>query len=60
MDEELRRKYAELLLDTAGSSQGFTTCLSAAAETMRYRLKNVITVRKRWPGTVLLSIAMFL
>lgn len=27
---------------------------------MRYRLKNVVTVRKRWPGTVLLSIAMFL
>ena len=60
MDEHQRRQYAELLLDTAGSSRGFTTCLSAAAETMRYRLKNVVTVRRRWPGTILLSIAMFL
>lgn len=60
MDEQQRRQYAELLLDTAGSSRGFTTCLSAAAETMRYRLKNVVTVRRRWPGTILLAIAMFL
>ena len=60
MDEHQRRQYAELLLDTAGNSRGFTTCLSAAAETMRYRLKNILTVRKRWPGTLLLSIAMFL
>lgn len=60
MDDEKRRQYADLLLNTAGSSRGFTTCLSAAAETMRYRLKNVVTVRKRWPGTVLLSFAMFL
>lgn len=60
MDEQQRRQYAELLLDTAGSSRGFTTCLSAAAETMRYRLKNVVTARRRWPGTILLSIAMFL
>lgn len=60
MDEGMRKQYAELLLDTAGSSRGFTTCLSAAAETMRYRLKNVVTARRRWPGTILLSIAMFL
>ena len=60
MDEQQRRQYAKLLLDTAGSSRGFTTCLSAAAETMRYRLKNVVTTRRRWPGTILLSIAMFL
>lgn len=60
MDEGMRRRYAELLLDTAGYSSGFTTCLSAAAETMRYRLKNVVIVRKRWPGTLMLAIAMFL
>lgn len=60
MDEQQRRQYAELLLNTSGHSGGFTTCLSAAAETMRYRLKNVVTVRKRWPGTLLLSVTMFL
>ena len=56
----MRRLYAELLLDTAGSSRGFTTCLSAAAETMRYRLKNVVAPSKRWSGTILLFITMFL
>ena len=60
MDDDKRRQYANLLLDTAGSSRGFTTCLSAAAETMRYRLKNVVAPRKRWSGTILLFIAMFL
>ena len=60
MDEQQRRQYAELLLNTAGHAVGFTTCLSAAAETMRYRLKNVMTLRRRWPGTLLLSISMFL
>ena len=60
MDEGMRRQYAELLLDSAGHSRGFTTCLSSAAETMRYRLKNVVSVRKRFPGTIMLAIAMFL
>lgn len=60
MDEGMRKQYAELLLDTAGQAGGFTTCLSAAAETMRYRLKHIVTVRKRQTGTLLLSVAMFL
>ena len=60
MDARMREQYAELLLNTAGHSGGFTTCLSAAAETMRYRLKNAVTARKRWQGTLVLSIAMFL
>jgi len=60
MDEGVRRQYAELLLDTAGYSGGFTTCLSATAETMRYRLQNVMTVRKRRAGTLMLAVAMFL
>ena len=60
MDEGMRKQYAELLLDTAGQAGGFTTCLSAAAETMRYRLKHIVMVREHWTGTLLLSIAMFL
>ena len=60
MDESLRKQYAQLLLDTAGSSRGFTTCLSATAQTMRYRLRNVMSLRKRHLGALLLGIAMFL
>lgn len=48
--EEKRRKYARLLLDTAGDSRGYTTCLSASARTLRYRLKNIMNVRKKFPG----------
>ena len=59
-DDDMRRQYAELLLNTAGQSRGFTTCLSAAAQTMRYRLKNIVTIRNRPPGAPMPSIAMVL
>lgn len=55
-----RKRYAQLLLNTAGPSTGFTTCLSAAGSTMRYRLRRVVTAGKRWRGTVLLMVSMFL
>lgn len=41
-DEATRHHYGQLLLHTAGDSRGFTTCLSASAESMRYRLKHVM------------------
>lgn len=41
-DPSLRRRYAQLLLKTAGDDRGFTTCLSSAASAMRYRLKAVM------------------
>lgn len=58
-DEKERRQYAQLLLHTAGSSQGFSTCLSAAASSLRYRLKNVVEPGKRRVGAFLLAIAIF-
>lgn len=54
-----RRQYAELLLHTAGSSRGFSTCLSAAASSLRYRLKNVVEPGKRRAGAFLLAMAVF-
>ena len=56
-DENTRRKYAQLLLNTAGSSKGYTTCLSAAASSLRYRLKNIVTPRKRFSGVLLVGLA---
>ena len=58
--EEERKRYASLLLRSAGHARGFTTCLSAAAQSMRYRLRNVVCVRSRRPGTLLLAASMFL
>lgn len=58
-DSTTRRKYAHLLLNTAGSSRGFTTCLSASAEAMRYRLKNVMEPMRRRSGALLLGLLCF-
>ena len=41
-DSGSRKRYAELILKTAGDERGFTTCLSATATALRYRLKNII------------------
>ena len=57
-DETKRRKYAELLLDTAGDGRGFTTCLSASASTLRYRLKNAVIQRKRLSGALLMAVVI--
>ncbi len=58
MEEKDRRRYAELLLDTAGDDRGFSTCLSASAKTLRYRLKNIMEQRRRLTGSVLLTVTM--
>ena len=57
-EEQERRRYAELLLDSAGDDRGFTTCLSASAKTLRYRLKNVMKERKRLSGTLLVGFSL--
>ncbi len=58
-DEITRRQYAELLLKNAGSSQGFTTCLSSSANSLHYRLKGVINPTKRHTGTIIIGLAVF-
>lgn len=57
-DSDRRKKYAELLLTTAGNARGFTTCLSASARTLRYRMKATIRGRKKKLGTALLFVIM--
>ncbi len=58
-DGETRRRYAELLLKTAGSSPGYTTCLSASASSLRYRLRNIVKPVKRFSGGVVIGLASF-
>ena len=53
----VRRRYAELLLDTAGDSRGFSTCLSASARTLRYRLKCVVKPERRLTGALAVALA---
>lgn len=59
LGREERQAYARLLLMNSGKAPGFTSCLSAAGKTMRYRLKNVVEPRRCLPGTLLLAAVMF-
>ncbi len=59
-DKDTKRQYAELLLKTAGDEQGFTTCLSASANALRYRLKSVVDTKKKPSGALVVGLVFFL
>ena len=58
-DPEERRRYARLLLETAGNDRGFSTCLSATGESMRYRLRQVTEAPPRKLGVVVAGVVLF-
>lgn len=58
--KETRRQYAGLLLDTVGDERGFTTCLSASADALRYRLKNIVSPKKTSSGVLAVALCFFL
>ena len=59
-EDHTRREYASLLLETAGDQRGLSTCLSASANSLRQRLRGVITPGKRTSGAVVLGLTMAL
>ncbi len=59
-DAEGRRRYANLLLQTAGDERGFTTCLSASASALRYRLKHTVGPAKKRSGALTVGLVFFL
>ena len=61
-EEDRRREYVHLLLSNAGTAKGFTTCLSASASGLRYRMARVLHPKKRRAGFLavfLLSVVAF-
>ena len=48
------------MLTAAGSSAGFSTCLSASAASLRYRLNAVMEPRRYRKGSFAVAAAMFL
>ena len=58
-DDAARKQYAILLLDTAGDERGFTTCLSATANAMRYRLQSITKPAKRRSGALIVGVVFF-
>lgn len=59
-DDTARKQYASLLLNTAGDGRGFTSCLSASAEALRYRLKNIVKPMEKSTGAAVVGITFFL
>ena len=59
-NQQTRKQYAELLLTTAANQRGFTTCLSASAGALRYRMKHAMADRKRSYGVLILCAAILL
>ena len=57
--EETRRKYAELLLRTAGDERGITSCLSASAKALKHRLTGVMQPKKKRRGWLLIGVCIF-
>lgn len=60
LGEGERRQYADLILRTAGDGRGFTTCLSASASALRYRLKSIVKPGKKISGALLVGVAFIL
>ncbi len=58
MQESARRGYANLLLQSAGTEKGFTTCLSASAKGLRYRLKYILHPVLRSSGLAVLGLLL--
>ena len=56
-EPETRRRYAELLLDSAAPASGFSTCLSADAAALGRRLKQAISPKKVWRGDWIVGIS---
>lgn len=55
-----RQEYARLILSSAGHSQGFTTCLSPGAATLRYRLRHIVAPARKLTGGILVGLCFFL
>lgn len=55
-----RRRYAELILNSAGDERGFTSCLSAKAVSLRYRLRCVMQPGMKGSGVLVIGLASFL
>lgn len=58
-DENVRMQYAELLLKNSGDSRGYSTCLSASAHSLRYRLRSITKPTRRIAGGAVTGIAVF-
>lgn len=50
--------YGNLILSAVGNETGFTTCLSAGAEALKYRLTNIYKPKRRFKGSIIVGTVM--
>ena len=60
MGTDERKEYAGLLLQNPGTERGFTSCLSASARGLRYRLKRILQPKRREGGVFILALSVAL
>ena len=60
MDQNSRKEYARLILNTVADERGLTTCLSASAQALKYRLSNIMKPRTHRSGAIIVGISFFL
>ena len=58
-DDE-KRHYAQMIIESASDDRGFSTCLSARAETLRYRLRRIMEPAVDRSGIVMIAVVMLL
>ena len=56
MKKAERKEYAALLLSSAGTEAGFTSCLSASARGLRYRLRRIMRRRRSKDAIALIGL----
>ena len=55
-DAAERHRYAELILSAAGDERGFSTCLSADARALGYRLRGIVEPKKKPVGGIVVGL----
>ena len=58
--EQTRERYASLILSTAAESRGFTSCLSATARSLTYRLTQILDPVKKLSAGILIGLTAFI
>ena len=59
-DTEVKKEYGRLILTTASDAAGFTTCLSASAESISHRLQRIFEDKKRSMGLPVIVLAFLI
>lgn len=57
-NKEEKDLYGNLILSAAGNEAGFTTCLSASAGALKYRLTNIYRPKRKFNGGIAVGVLM--